>query len=405
MSKWEMVRLNKICDLQNGYAFKSNDYVEYSNTLNCRMSNIRPNGSFDILYNPKYLPDEYFQKYENFRLIDGDVIIAMTDMANEPKILGIPTIVKTQGYNCLLNQRVGKLIINNKIISPEYLSYVLNRSSVKRYYQKYSSGGLQINLGKKDLLSIEIPLPPLAIQQQIASTLDTAAALLALRKQQLAELDALIQSVFVEMFGDLAINPMLWKVKKLIELCVKKDDIKCGPFGTQLSKEEYQNKGVPIWGIPQINKMFKIDPTDYLTEEKAKQLEPYSIIADDIIMSRKGNVGKCAIYPNSFEMGIMHSDALRIRVDKSRVNPFFLMYQLHYSRYVLNQIGIVSSGAIMAGINVTKLKNINIHVPPLSLQNQFAAIVEKIEQQKGLVQQAIDETQTLFDSLMAEYFE
>ena len=77
---------------------------------------------------------------------------------------------------------------------------------------------------------------------------------------------------------------------------------------------------------------------------------------------RKGNVGKCAVFPKNFPDGIIHSDVLRIRVDHDRVLPLFMMYQLHFSRAVQYQIESVSSGAIMAGINVSKLKNIIVHV-------------------------------------------
>lgn len=104
------IKLSEICDLQNGYAFKSTDYVEVSNTLSCRMSNIRLGGIFDIEYNSRYLPDSFSEKFKNFLLKDGDLVIAMTDLANDPKLLGVPTLVKTGGKNILLNQRVGKLI-------------------------------------------------------------------------------------------------------------------------------------------------------------------------------------------------------------------------------------------------------------------------------------------------------
>jgi len=90
----EVVKLSSICDLQNGYAFKSNDYVESSNTLSCRMSNIRPGGRFDLDYNPRFLPDSFKKKYDQYLLKDGDLVIAMTDLANNPKILGVPTIVR-----------------------------------------------------------------------------------------------------------------------------------------------------------------------------------------------------------------------------------------------------------------------------------------------------------------------
>ncbi len=107
---WEIKKLGEVCDLQNGFAFKSSSYVKKSNTLNIRMSNIRPSGKFDPEHNIKYLPDNFAELYKAYILNDGDLIIAMTDMANDPKILGLPTIVKNlKGRFFLLNQRVGKL--------------------------------------------------------------------------------------------------------------------------------------------------------------------------------------------------------------------------------------------------------------------------------------------------------
>ena len=190
----------------------------------------------------------------------------------------------------------------------------------------------------------------------------------------------------------------------MVDTCVSSDDIKCGPFGTQLSKDEYVDTGVAVWEIPQINSLFATTPTHYLTEEKARQLEAYSIKSGDIAMSRKGNVGKCAVFPSNFEAGIIHSDVLRIRVDDSRVLPLFMMHQLHYSGAVQHQIELVSSGAIMAGINVTKLKQIFVHIPPMELQNQFVAFVKQTDKSKLTTQQSLDKLETLKKSLMQKYF-
>ena len=212
------------------------------------------------------------------------------------------------------------------------------------------------------------------------------------------------QSRFIELFGDLASPDCKWETKKLVETCVAADDIKCGPFGTQLSKDEYVDSGVAVWEIPQINSLFATLPTHYLTEEKAKELDAYSIKAGDIAMSRKGNVGKCAVFPISFASGIIHSDVLRIRVDGSQVLPLFMMHQLHYSGSVQHQIELVSAGAIMAGINVTKLKQISVHIPPMRLQQQFVAFVEQTDKSKLAVQNALEELEILKKSLMKQYF-
>lgn len=163
---WEVHKLSAICDLQNGYAFKSDDYVDDSDVLNCRMSNIRPNGDFDIFYNARYLSSNFSEKYKEFLLKDGDVIIAMTDMAGEPKILGVPTIVDTKGKKLLLNQRVGKLVFKKQnILNIDYLKFALTQRSIKNYFKKFANGGVQINLGKADLLSVPIAIP--SYEQQI----------------------------------------------------------------------------------------------------------------------------------------------------------------------------------------------------------------------------------------------
>ena len=132
-ANWEEKTLEELCNLQNGYAFSSKDYVDKSNTINIRMSNIRPDGSFDENHNIKYLPDDYAEKYSDFILQDGDLIIAMTDMAGDPKILGVPTIVKHHSEACLLmNQRVGKLYDISNMITKKYISP--NKEKVDRVY-------------------------------------------------------------------------------------------------------------------------------------------------------------------------------------------------------------------------------------------------------------------------------
>ncbi|MCL1489336.1 MAG: restriction endonuclease subunit S [Pseudanabaena sp. Salubria-1] len=98
---WIEVKLGEICDLKNGFAFKSKDYVEISETMNFRMSQIRPNGKIDLDHNPKYLPDEYASSYSDYLLENGDIVIAMTDMASDTKIgssgfMGISTANSNQ---------------------------------------------------------------------------------------------------------------------------------------------------------------------------------------------------------------------------------------------------------------------------------------------------------------------
>lgn len=260
--------------------------------------------------------------------------------------------------------------------------------------------GIKINV----LADLEVPDISFKEQCYISKVLNIVAELMNARQQQLAKLDELVKARFVEIFGDLAAPDCLWLSVRLMDTCENQDAIKCGPFGTQLSKEEYKSDGVAVWEIPQINSQFVSSPTHYLTEEKAKQLQSYSICPGDIAMSRKGNVGKCAVFPKEFEPGIIHSDVLRIRVDQKRVLPVFMMCQLHFSKAVQHQIKLVSSGAIMAGINVTKLKKIYVHIPPMDLQRRFVAFVESVDKTKLSIQNGLEQMEILKKALMQKYF-
>jgi type I restriction enzyme S subunit len=121
-------------------------------------------------------------------------------MANEARILGVPTVVQTEGLTFLLNQRVGKLLYDASTVSLEFLKQALMDSSIKKYYMKFASGGVQINLGKADLLSASIYLPPFEAQLQYASRVESIYRAKAAHQTALAELEALFASLQTRAF-------------------------------------------------------------------------------------------------------------------------------------------------------------------------------------------------------------
>ena len=199
---FEEMKLGDICDLQNGYAFKSEDYVDFSTVNNCRMSNIRPNGGFDSEYSPKYLPDAFWDKYENYRLCDGDVIIAMTDMASDPKILGVPTIVKSDGKRFLLNQRVGKLMFaEENQFNRVFLMRFLSQSYIRMNLAKKAGGSTQINVGKPAILDINILRPSIESQNQFADFVKQVDKSKVAVQAALDEAQLLFDSLMQQYFG------------------------------------------------------------------------------------------------------------------------------------------------------------------------------------------------------------
>ena len=395
---WKLLALNEICDLQNGYAFKSNDYINISNTLNCRMSNIRPDGFFDIEHNQKFLPDSYIEKYKQYLLKDGDVIIAMTDMATEAKILGVPTIVKTQGKNLLLNQRVGKLIIKKpELINFPYLKYVLNREQVKKYFLKFAGGGLQINLGKEDILSVEIPLPPIAEQKRIAEILDRTQSLISKRKEAIAKLDTLTQSIFLEMFGDPVTNPKGWKTQPLRLIC---DEINDCPHSTPAWTEH----GVICLRTSNLTKGgWNWDDTRFVTEETYHERSKRGYIqTNDIILSREGTVGIAAIVTSEMKVS-MGQRLVQVRPSSSYLTSEFL---LRYLLYVLEptRLSRLMVGSTSQHLNVKELRDLSIPNPPISLQQKFSDQMVILEKLKATHRASLSELQALFASLQHRAF-
>lgn len=278
------------------------------------------------------------------------------------------------------------IVIRNDEYNSEFLAWYLRSPKFQKLMTSEVTGigGSLTRAQPKRVAEYPVPVLSLRKQNEIANALNKAKRIIDNRKKELSMLDDLMKARFAELFGDLANPKCQWKKEKLIDVCRHSDDIKCGPFGTQLSKNEYCSSGVAVWEIPQINSEFVTRPTHFLTDEKANQLEAYSIKSGDIAMSRKGNVGRCAVFPETMEDGIIHSDVLRIRINNDLVLPVFMMHQLHYSGAVQHQIELVSSGAIMAGINVSKLKKIEVHIPPLELQRQFVDFVAQVDKSKLL---------------------
>lgn len=328
----------------------------------------------------------------------GDILFASIGR------MGDMYIIEKEPVGWDINESVFAFTLNTNIVRQKYFYYIFKVKSTLDYLASNSSGSTFKSIKMNQLKRMVFDIPSLKEQDSIITILDKVCNVIEMRKRELGSLDELIKARFVELFGDLANPKCQWKKEKLVDACKNPDDIKCGPFGTQLSKDEYCSSGIAVWEISQINSGFATQPTHFLTDEKANQLEVYSIKSGDIAMSRKGNVGRCAVFPETMEDGIIHSDILRIRVNNDLVLPVFMMYQLHYSRAVQHQIELVSSGAIMAGINVTKLKQIEVHIPPLKLQQQFDAFVAEVDKSKVAIQAALDKSQLLFDSLMQKYF-
>lgn len=292
------------------------------------------------------------------------------------------------------------LIAKPEALDRHYLAYFLRSKAFVSLAVSSTAGSKMPRMNKKVLFDAVFRLPDLETQRARAKLLAHIEKEREKSELLIAKLDALVKSKFVEMFE----RGQRWELRALAECCTTPDDIKCGPFGSQLHKEDYISEGVPVWGIPEVSTNFKRMPDKYVSLENGQRLQSYSLVPGDVAMNRKGNVGQAALFDGKKPSGIIHSDVLRVRVNQDILRPAFLVEQFHSSHVVREQIMSASTGAIMAGTNVTKLKKIKVFVPPLALQQEFADFVTQADKSRSISQQQIEKLQTLYDSLAQEYF-
>lgn len=374
-ANWEEKTLEELCNLQNGYAFSSKDYVDKSNTINIRMSNIRPDGSFDENHNIKYLPDDYAEKYSDFILQDGDLIIAMTDMAGDPKILGVPTIVKHHSEACLLmNQRVGKLYDISNMINVDFLKYFLISPEVRKIYKSKGKGGLQLNISKKDILSLIIAVPPLSEQERIVRILDEVFENIEKAKQNtlqnLNNAKELFEAFLMQIFS----NSNNWERKKLEDVAID--------FGRGRSRHRPRNDKKLYGGkYPFIQTGDVRNSNHFITE--------YSQTYNDAGLAQsklwpKGTL--CiTIAANIAETGILTFDAcfpdsvIGCVFDNNETNIYYVEYLLQSFKSILQAEG---KGSAQDNINLGTFEKYSFPFPEKETQD---SIVKKLDNMREFI--------------------
>ncbi len=247
--------------------------------------------------------------------------------------------------------------------------------------------------------SLQIPLPPLAEQKRIAAILDAADALRAKRREAIAQLDALLQSSFLTLFGDPVSNPMGWEVRELGSLAkfLNGDRGKNYP-----SKTDFVSEGIPFINAGHLDGG-KVDfnGMNYITKQKFDQLGGGKTRPGDLIYCLRGSLGKMAIVRHAGESAIASSLVI-IRPSEECVLEF--LYQFLDSPFGRQEIHRFDNGSSQPNLSAASVKKYSVPLPPLPLQQKFAAIVESIERQKATQRAHLAELDALFAALQHRAF-
>ena len=359
-----MAKLGEVCDILNGYAFKSNQYTT-SGVRIIRISNVQKGYIEDK--SPVYYPcdDENVKKYE---LKQNDLLISLTGN------VGRTALLEEKFLPAALNQRVSCIRLKepDKVLKT-YLFHLLNSDYFEQQCMKAAEGVAQKNLSPKWLFEYKIPIYSIERQKEISNTLDKIDLLIILRKQQLAKLDELVKARFVEMFGDPIGNTKNLPVTKFVDV-VKMQR------GFDLPVQERKSDGmIPVYGSNGV--------LGYHDISKVK--------GGGVITGRSGTIGK--VFYEKEEFWPLNTTLFSLNLHGNDV--VYLKYLLE-----LFDLSRFTEGTGVPTLNRNKFHDELIIDVPLDEQERFAAFVERVDQQKQTVQQSLEKLELMKKALMQEYF-
>lgn len=312
------------------------------------------------------------------------VIIGRKGSINKPIYVEVPF------WN--VDTAFGLYADKSKLI-PKYLYYFCEKFD----FEKLSTTVTIPSLTKANLLDIEMQLPPLGEQYRIVGVLDKVCGLIVKRQSQLNMLDELVKSRFIEMFGDPVANPHGFKRVTLSELA----EIKIGPFGSLLHKEDYIEGGHPLLNPSHIIDG-KVAPDSKLTisDKKYAELEAYHLHVGDVIMGRRGEMGRCAVVP--YEGFLCGTGSLLIRV-RGEVTADYIQKIISFPSFK-KAIEDMAVGQTMPNLNVPIVSRFQIIKPPVEVQNSYYTFVKQTDKLELAVQKSLEKLEILKKSLMQQYF-
>ena len=385
------VRLGEICTVVSGTTPKSTHPEYWGGDLNW--------------VTPAELTDESDVIYESQRKITQQAVID-----SSLKAFPVGTVllssrapigkVAIAGIEMYCNQGFKNLICSEKIYN-RYLYHFLRDKTV--FLNSLGRGATFKEISKSIVEDIEIPLPSLDEQRKIAAVLDKVSDLIAKRRRQLGKLDELVKSQFVEMFGDPVVNSMGVDTQPMTELCeiIDGDRGKNYPMTDEFSDKGYclflNAKNVTSQG-------FNFDTCLFVTKEKDEALRKGKLIRGDVVLTTRGTLGNLAFYTEEipYEHVRINSGMVILRMKQDMIDEVYFIEQFKMQLAEIKEK--IASGSAQPQLPISAMNKIQMIVPNLEKQKQFAAFVTLTDKSKAAIQKSMKNLETLKKSLMQTYF-
>ena len=377
------VKLGDLATYINGYAFKPKDRGDKGLPI-IRIQDLTGN-----TYDKGFYDGKYPSKIE---INNGDVLISWSAS------LGV---YLWNGGKALLNQHIFKVIFDKKEIDKDYFIYAV-RFSLKRLHQ-LTHGATMKHIVKKDFDNVVIPYPSIKKQKEIAFNLDKIESIIKTRQQEIRMLDTLIKARFVEMFGDPLRNDKTWPISKL-KLLTTKVGSGATPKG---GKQSYKKEGITLVRSMNVHDgEFVYKDLAYIDTAQAHDLDNVELQPKDVFINITGaSVARSCVIPDNILPGRVNQHVAIIRCKENLLNYIFLNRLFLNSSFKQKLLAMgQAGGATRQALTQEQLKKLNLILPPIELQNEFASFVQQVDKSKVAIQKSLDEIQTLFDSLMQKYF-
>lgn len=374
-----MMRLGDVATYINGFAFKPDDWSEEGLPI-IRIQDLTGNS-----YQMNRYAGEYNPKYEVNR---GDVLISWSAS------LGVYV---WQGEKALLNQHIFKVVFDKCEVDRSF--YVHQVAAILEKAASQAHGATMKHLTKPVFDALPFYLPDLPTQQRIADTLDKVSEGIEVCRRMVDELDLMVKAKFVEMFGDPVSNPMGWEEKKLGHVCKKLTD------GTHFSPESFATGAYKYVTAKNIRiNGFDFSNITYIPEEVHRPIyERCNPEYGDVLYIKDGVTTGIAMVNTLHEEFSLLSSVALLKQDRNVINGCFLCGVLNNAEMYSN-IRMNMGGAAITRLTIAKLNEIQVIVPPIELQEQFATFVSKIDKSRLTIQQVLSKIELEQKVLMQKYF-
>ncbi len=335
-----------------------------------------------------------------YRLKAGDFLF---NTRNSYELVGKTAVFGNEPGNWIYNNNIMRIRFLEGI-DPCFINYVFHSSLIKGQLESFKNKTTSVcAIYDSRLTKVQIPLPPISEQKRIAAILDAADALRVKRREAIAQLDALLQSTFLEMFGDPVTNPMSWDFVSGASVF---DDLTYGTSSKSL--EQPVDNSVPVLRIPNVISG-QISWSDLkFAVPTEKETEKLGLRSDDLLFVRtNGNpdyIGRCARFDGSRKC-LFASYLIRGRISPSiGLQAEFLKHLIEFPSYRHKVRREARTTAGNFNLSTKGIRNFRFIKPSLDLQKWFAHIVQSVEQQKAQQQKHLTELDTLFSSLQSRAF-